>query len=1184
MKKFFTSAVVVLTIIWAAGLASFVPTAQAVALNSGDLIKASLPAVYYYGADAKRYVFPDEKTYMTWYSDFSSVITITDAELATIPIGGNVTYRPGVKLVKITTDPKVYAVEQNGELRWVTTEAVASCLYGSSWGTMVNDVPDPFFVNYTIGDSITDCAQYDPSAASAASPTINVDKGLAEGSAAGITASLASDNPAGSTLPLNGTGVQVLKLNLGGSGTVTNLTFKTEGVGTAGDIANAYLYKGATRLTSGKSFNTTTKEATFNVSLTVPVTLSLVIDVSGTATAGDEHTFALKAINNEAVGGVMGNTFTIGSQAVSNVTIAPAAVPSNPQVGTKNAELANFKITGGVNDAVINSITLTQIGSINSEDLSNFVLKVAGSQVASADMLDGDKLVLVFNTPFELLSGANKTFTLYGDVAGRPGRTISFYLDETQDLVVIDSLYGFGATVTSTFTAGTMAITSEGGELTLAFNGPITGDVSKGAQDVELFNFTATSASALTVRNTYIELDGATGTDLIRGSLGTDYFTDIKLIDADSGQVLAGPVSLTAAGVLAGAQNSGVLTLTDDWSIDGTRNLSITADTASAEDALGEFFGSTYSVTLGQPSGTNVIFTGGADVKYQDSNDYVVGSDIVPNTPVIGNAQTVLAASLTVNASSYVGNSTHVKGATDAAISAYAFTAGTDSSARITRLIFNPRVDTSNNGTLGEAGTDVTADNIAVTAKLWQITGSGWVQLDGTKSVQFPVGGLAGSETITFDNFEVVVPAGDSIVLAVSANLSTSFPFATNPGPELLEININAAGNILAYDKDDNGVTATLAATPLIGAQATIDPVGTIEVTSDIADPAYKSRLVQMGSAGEAALRIKARSSNEPFAMKKGLFTVTGATANILSVKVSYPTDAAQTTYVTQTGAIAGGVTQFSGMNWYIPADIDSYMDVTITVNNDTNGALSGNNVFNLQLEAQNADFAGGVTQFLGMSSSSFATVNSQLADVDSVSNALYARKSLITLDKNAASPSGTGIPGLDKYLRINVTNGGNTNVNIFALTLRLNSADTAGTDWVCAGNLPVLPATQDIQLYDVNNLGTALVAATAGTTVNGCVGAGADAVEYRLTFIAPTYITIPANSTKTFTVEVDTSNADAAGDDTFRIDVTSGDPAAVTIATDDFVWNDGIVPTTTANNNGFLVENLPVNGGNFVF
>ncbi len=126
------------------------------AASPGDLIKMDgNPAVYYLGSDLKRYVFPNEKTFMTWYSDFSSVVTVSQSELESYPIGGNVTYRPGTRLVKITTDPKVYAVEPGGVLRWVTTEQIAQDLYGSNWNQRIDDVPDPFFVNYTVGSDIT---------------------------------------------------------------------------------------------------------------------------------------------------------------------------------------------------------------------------------------------------------------------------------------------------------------------------------------------------------------------------------------------------------------------------------------------------------------------------------------------------------------------------------------------------------------------------------------------------------------------------------------------------------------------------------------------------------------------------------------------------------------------------------------------------------------------------------------------------------------------------------------------------------------------------------------------------------------------------------------------------------------------------------------------------------------------
>ncbi|MFA7365248.1 MAG: hypothetical protein WCZ12_02725, partial [Patescibacteria group bacterium] len=149
-KKIFTSAVMFMTVVVMSGLTA--PVATKAAAQAGDLIKKDgLSAVYYLGEDGKRYVFPNESTYKSWYSDFSGVVTVSSDELASYPLGANVVVRPGTKLVKITTDPKVYAVEANGTLRWVQTEADAIALYGANWASRVIDVADSFFTNYTIG-------------------------------------------------------------------------------------------------------------------------------------------------------------------------------------------------------------------------------------------------------------------------------------------------------------------------------------------------------------------------------------------------------------------------------------------------------------------------------------------------------------------------------------------------------------------------------------------------------------------------------------------------------------------------------------------------------------------------------------------------------------------------------------------------------------------------------------------------------------------------------------------------------------------------------------------------------------------------------------------------------------------------------------------------------------------------
>ena len=184
MKAFFGSAV--MSVLLAGTFGAFVSPAHAVTISSGDLIRGTtFSAVYYMGADGFRYVFPNEKTYKTWYSDangnadFSDVVMISDAELADIQMGGNVTYRPGVKMIKIDTDPKVYVVTAGGTLYHVDSEAMASSLYGANWNKQIDDVPDGYFGNYTMsGEAISTIPSFSPVLEMGMATTINDDKNL----------------------------------------------------------------------------------------------------------------------------------------------------------------------------------------------------------------------------------------------------------------------------------------------------------------------------------------------------------------------------------------------------------------------------------------------------------------------------------------------------------------------------------------------------------------------------------------------------------------------------------------------------------------------------------------------------------------------------------------------------------------------------------------------------------------------------------------------------------------------------------------------------------------------------------------------------------------------------------------------------------------------------------------------
>lgn len=148
-------------------------------IEAGDLIRGeSYSAVYYYGADGFRYVFPNDKTYFTWYDNFDDVKWVSDSDLSDVQIGGNVTYKPGVKMIKITSDNTVYVVGGGGEIRSIPSEEVAEELYGSSWNTMIDDVPDGFFSNYTMGSELEFASSFSVSGETADAFSIDADKGL----------------------------------------------------------------------------------------------------------------------------------------------------------------------------------------------------------------------------------------------------------------------------------------------------------------------------------------------------------------------------------------------------------------------------------------------------------------------------------------------------------------------------------------------------------------------------------------------------------------------------------------------------------------------------------------------------------------------------------------------------------------------------------------------------------------------------------------------------------------------------------------------------------------------------------------------------------------------------------------------------------------------------------------------
>ncbi|HTW96161.1 MAG TPA: hypothetical protein VMD74_00700 [Candidatus Methylomirabilis sp.] len=438
LKKIFIGSVMVMTVMSMSVVVA--PQAKAAA-SAGDLIKISgLSSVYYLGANGKRYVFPNEATYFSWYKDFSGVVTIPQSEMEGYPLAANVVIRPGTKLVKSPSINTVYAVEPNGVLRSIVSEQNAINLWGANWAKKVVDVIDSFFVNYTVGSPLavgqypvgqlvktsgspdvmllaadgtarkfaTEAAfnannyNFDyvatapstyvlPSSgatvAGVESALTNVaQSGTVPGPVAGgsgLTVALASDTPASTTVP-KGAPADFLKFNLtasnDGAVTVNSIKLTADGLGVATNIDGVTVYVDGVRTANAKDIDSN-KEANFNFSngLVIPAGQTKSVLIRATINDTNNHNlFVAKASDISAAGATVAGSFPISGNTMSAADVAVGTLTASAGTNPANPKLGDV-------GALLASMKLSN-GNVEDIAVSSITLKLSdGTATADED-------------------------------------------------------------------------------------------------------------------------------------------------------------------------------------------------------------------------------------------------------------------------------------------------------------------------------------------------------------------------------------------------------------------------------------------------------------------------------------------------------------------------------------------------------------------------------------------------------------------------------------------------------------------------------------------------------------------------------------------------------------------------------------------------------------------------------
>jgi len=975
-----------------------VPFSVGAAAQAGDLIKMDgLSSVYYLGTDGKRYVFPNESTYFSWYHDFSSVVTIPQSELESYPLGANVTMRPGTNLVKITTNPKVYAVEATGKLVWISDEATAKALYGDNWSSRVVDVADSFFTNYTdtgkqastaaypagslvkfggadvyyintdgTASKIADEAAFTanrfmwddvltapagmtmPAAgtaiAGANSSVIDTSQGgkgsgtiATPGAGTGLTVALASDTPAAGNIPA-GSPNEFLKINLTASNDgpvkVNSITFAAYDLGTATYIDSVTIYDNGMKVGTSKDMNSD-RVAAFNFSTPIEIAAGATksLTVKATIQSGSTGNFAI-GIASASVVATNGATVS-GSFPLVGKT---QAIVSGTTIGNVTMASVAGPSSNTTNDFGEDNVLLAQFNlTANTEPIIWESARFKNAGTNNTDIV----------TNLRLLVDGDEVATAAGVVDKYVSFDMNNFLIAKNDSITIEVYGDLGiASVNNTVNFYIDNIND------FQFVGQ---DYGYGVQLTSgAFALLDSGAEGITV--TLSSGDFTIDMDKVA--------TPARDVKADTNNVVLATIKMTSKG-----ENATVNYITEtgagNFYIAGTglahaemenfelRDVSngvIYDLTGTASTTVGGLGGSTLSLTedLSFVKGVTRTFElrvdlqGANDVNGIDNNDQlqvVLGSAAMNITGDESDATISDITPSSVSGSVMTAKDATLKWTTTAQTNKTVVPGATDV------VVYQASLEA------GDAS-DVTLTSVQIDAG----TGTSFLDNNISKLDLYLNGKLLATKSngivndgqntayINFTSLDTtnrVVKAGATVDLVLKASFAASF---TTTGNFTLNIE-SATANIVAKDSDNNAVAESVSNVATISRTLTLSSTGTLKVELDITDTKANSNTILLAggtkTSGDKYIgKLKFTTANEKIKVKTLVLGEWGTAGDddIYTVDL-YKSDG---TLLTSKGVSADGHVNFSSLNLILNADntTEYYIGITAkSINKEGDGA-----------------------------------------------------------------------------------------------------------------------------------------------------------------------------------------------------------------------------------------------------
>lgn len=674
-----------------------------------------------------------------------------------------------------TNDQKVYGVETTGEdvgmLHWVNTSGAQAVMDDANFFKKVFCINTNEFNWYPKGSdysSVNQVPNYSRGGSQQAGP---------------ISVSLASSNPASSTI-VNGQSRYVLaNFMFSGSGNVNSVKLKRMGVSADASLTNVYLYDGNRRITD--SATVSNSEVFFNDAsglFSAGKVISVVADVSGTA--GESMGMQVIAVNGTNITPVSGNLHSIATATLATTAMSTTTTPSSDGAPVPAADFLAWQnsVTIGQRYVWLKSVQYKVVGSVSTGDIQNFRLYLDGVQVGSAVSQQDANGYVVFDmsaNPVKVETGG-RTLKVLVDIIGGSGKNFYLSLRQKSDIWAVDSQYGAAVLATGTFPVSSTAQNIASGTLTITkkTDSP-SGDVVKGASGVALarYEFKA-SGEKMKVENLRLSFTNASALDGDQLRNGAIFADGVQIGSTKDIFEETASGSVNTLGYQEYSLGSSLIVVPGTPRIVEIRS-DIYDNSAGNDDTL-----------AGQTIVANIV-AGSSNVQRLTTLDYPT----TPYTAQAGNTLTVRTGSFTAGKYTGYANQSVVSPKTGVKLGHYTLTAASSEDVMVNTITLDGQA------AYGGAGT-LTSDFTDAYVKVWNDAGS--VVYTSPVKTTFSVT-ASNSYSVNF-----TIPKNKVYQVELWANAASSFA----GGVDIIRTNMDAAGTTV-------GSSTTATATAVTGQTVT---------------------------------------------------------------------------------------------------------------------------------------------------------------------------------------------------------------------------------------------------------------------------------------------------------------------------------------------------------------------------